>query len=41
VQPSAYVVPTYADGLMPKDYGTAKLDAQGLADLIAYLLTLK
>lgn len=41
VQTSAYIVPTYSDGLMPKDYGTAKLDAQGLADLIAYLLTLK
>jgi mono/diheme cytochrome c family protein len=41
VQPSAYVVPTYADGLMPKDYGTAKLDAQSLADLIAFLLTQK
>jgi len=41
VQTGAYIVPTYADGLMPKDFGTAKLDAQGLADLIAYLLTLK
>jgi cytochrome c551/c552 len=40
VQTSAYIVPTYADGLMPKDYG-AKLDAQGLADLIAFLLTQK
>jgi mono/diheme cytochrome c family protein len=41
VQPSAYVVPTYPDGVMPKDFGTAKLSAQDLADLIAFLLTQK
>ena len=41
VQSGAYIVPTYVDGLMPKDYGAAKLDAQGLADLIAFLLTQK
>jgi len=41
VQTSVYIVPTYPDGVMPKDFGTAKLDAQALADLIAYLLTLR
>ena len=41
VQTSAYVVPGYPDGVMPKDFGTAKLSAQDLADLIAYLLTAK
>jgi mono/diheme cytochrome c family protein len=41
VQTSVYIVPTYPDGVMPKDFGTAKLSAQDLADLIAYLLTLK
>jgi len=41
VQPSAYVVPGFPDGIMPKDFGTAKLSAQDLADLIAFLLTQK
>ncbi len=41
VQPGAYVVPGYPDGVMPKDFGTAKLSAQDLADLIAFLLTNK
>jgi mono/diheme cytochrome c family protein len=41
VQTSAYVVPGYPDGVMPKDFGTAKLSAQDLADLIAFLLTNK
>jgi mono/diheme cytochrome c family protein len=39
VQPSAYVVPGFLDGVMPKDFGAAKLSAQDLADLIAFLLT--
>ena len=41
VQPSAYVAPGFPDGVMPKDFGTAKLSAQDLADLIAFLLTQK
>lgn len=41
VQPSAYVAPGFPDGVMPKDFGTAKLSAQDLADLIAFLLTYK
>jgi mono/diheme cytochrome c family protein len=41
VQPGAYVTPGFVDGVMPKDYGTAKLNAQDLADLIAFLLTQK
>jgi mono/diheme cytochrome c family protein len=41
VQPGAYVVPGFPDGVMPKDFGTAKLSAQDLADLIAFLLTFK
>jgi len=41
VQPGAYVTPGYPDGVMPKDFGTAKLTAQDLADLIAFLLTNK
>jgi mono/diheme cytochrome c family protein len=41
VQTGAYVVPGYPDGVMPKDFGTAKLSAQDLADLIAFLLTSK
>lgn len=38
VQPSAHVVPDFAD-VMPKNYGE-RLDAQSLADLIAYLESL-
>ena len=41
VQTGAYVVPGYPDGVMPKDFGTAKLSAQDFADLIAFLLTYK
>jgi mono/diheme cytochrome c family protein len=40
VQPGAYVVPGFADGIMPQDFGK-KLNAQDLADLIAFLLTQK
>jgi len=35
------VVPSFLDGVMPQDYGKAKLSAQDLADLIAFLLTQK
>jgi len=35
------VAPGFPDGVMPKDLGTAKLSAQDLADLIAFLLTYK
>ena len=41
VQPGAYVTPGFPDGVMPQDYGKAKLNAQDLADLIAFLLTQK
>ncbi len=41
VQSGAYVVPGFPDGVMPKDFGTARLSAQDLADLIAFLLTNK
>jgi nitric oxide reductase subunit C len=41
VQPGAYVVPGFPDGVMPQDYGKAKLSPQDLADLIAFLLTQK
>ena len=40
VQTTAYVVPGYAENLMPPTYGTQLTD-QDLADLIAYLLSLK
>lgn len=40
VNPSAYVVPGFADGLMPQAFGTV-LTQQQLDDLIAYLMTLK
>jgi len=40
VQTTAYVVPGYAENLMPATYGTQLTD-QDLADLIAYLLSLK
>jgi hypothetical protein len=36
--PSAFVVPGFQDGLMPKDFST-RLSTQDLADVIAYLLT--
>lgn len=35
--PSAYIVPGYQDGVMPKTFGET-LSTQDLADLIAYLL---
>jgi mono/diheme cytochrome c family protein len=37
VDPNGFVVPNYAGGLMPANYGE-QLSAQELADLIAYLL---
>jgi cytochrome c553 len=37
VDPSAYIVPGYQDGLMPKTFGET-LTTQQLADLIAFLL---
>jgi mono/diheme cytochrome c family protein len=40
VQPGAYVVSGFADGVMPATYGNTLTDQQ-LADLIAYLLSLK
>jgi mono/diheme cytochrome c family protein len=40
VNPNAYLVPGFAAGLMPQNYG-ATLTDQNMADLIAYLLTLK
>src|SRR5258706_999675 len=40
IHPSAYVVPNFADGVMPKDWG-AKLDLQDIKDIIAYLETQK
>ena len=39
VNPSAYVVPDFPDA-MPKNFGE-RLDAQSLADLIAYLESLQ
>lgn len=39
VAPSAYVVPDFADA-MPKNFGE-RLDAQALADMLAYLQTLE
>lgn len=36
LHPSAYIIPEYADVQMPANYG-GRLDAQQLADLIAYL----
>jgi hypothetical protein len=39
VNPSAYVVPGFSDGVMPKDFGT-RLNQQQLNDLIAYLVSL-
>lgn len=40
VNPPAYVVPGFPDNVMPTNYG-AQLTDQDLADLIAYLLSLK
>jgi mono/diheme cytochrome c family protein len=40
VATNAFVVSGYAEGLMPATYGTTLTD-QNMADLIAYLLTLK
>ena len=40
VQPGAYAVPGFAENLMPPTYG-AQLTDQEMADLIAYLLSLK
>ena len=40
VEPDAYVVEGFAAGLMPGTYGGA-LSEQQIADLVAYLLTLK
>lgn len=40
IHPSAYVVPNFADGIMPKDWG-AKLDLQDIKDIVAYLETQK
>ncbi|MBI3763144.1 MAG: c-type cytochrome [Chloroflexi bacterium] len=40
VRPNDFVVPDFKPDLMPKDYGS-KLTAQDLADIIAYLQTLK
>ncbi len=38
IHPSDYVVPTYTDNVMPKNFGDL-LTYQDLADLIAYLKT--
>ncbi len=40
VLPDAHVVEGYADNIMPEDYGS-KLTPQQMADLVAYLLSLK
>jgi cytochrome c2 len=40
VEPSAYVVPDYPDGLMPQIYGEIFTEEQ-IQDIIAYLYTLK
>ena len=40
VQPNAFVVEGFAENVMPSTYNTALTD-QDMADLIAYLLTLK
>jgi mono/diheme cytochrome c family protein len=40
VHPDVYVVPPFAPGIMPKTYGETLTD-QDMADLIAYLLTIK
>lgn len=40
VNPSAFVVPGFVDGVMPKTYGSA-LSEQDLADIVAYLKTVR
>ncbi len=40
VQPNAYIVPGFKRDIMPAEYGEALTD-QELADLVAYLLTMK
>ena len=40
VNPSHYIVPGFQD-LMVKDFGTRQLTNQDLADIVAYLMTLK
>ena len=40
VNPSHYIVPGYQD-YMIKDFGTRQLTNQDLADIVAYLMTLK
>ncbi len=40
VNPSAFVVPGFVDGVMPKTYGAA-LSQQDLADIVAYLKTVR
>jgi len=39
VNPSAYVVPDYPDGLMPQIWGQVFTE-QEINDLVAYLMTL-
>jgi mono/diheme cytochrome c family protein len=39
-EPGAFVVPSYQDGLMPPNFKEI-LSAQQIADLVAYLETLK
>jgi mono/diheme cytochrome c family protein len=39
VNPGAYVVPNFPNGVMPQDFGQ-RLSTEDLADLVAYLLTL-
>ncbi len=38
VEPNVYIVPGFAAGIMPQDFGK-KLNAQGIDDLIAFLMT--
>ncbi|MFM8322006.1 MAG: c-type cytochrome [Chloroflexota bacterium] len=40
VSPNVYVVPGFAPGIMPQNYGNTLTD-QDMADLVAYLLSLK
>jgi len=40
INPSAYVAPGFQDGVMPQNFGELLLQ-QDLADLVAYLLTMK
>ncbi len=41
VQPNVYLISGWEAGVMPQNYGTDLLDAQMLADIIAYLQTLE